>query len=614
MKKIDKLILGSFFGPFLITFFVVVFILLTAFMLKYFDELVGKDLGAGVIAQFIFYFSINVTENAFPLAVLLSSLMTFGNLGVHSELTAIKSAGISLLRSMRPLFLVTCFLVIVGFFNNNYLIPKANLEAFSLLYDIKQKKPALDIKQGIFYNDIPNYSIKINQKFPDDETLKDIIIYEQAGNRGNKDIILADSGKMYNILDSRYLVLELFNGKKIQEESSRRKRGYRNEKMPNPYLRSTFTHFKIVINLSDFDLKRTRKELFSSNRLMKNINQLRSDLDSMYEDYLKSKVHIYYNTQNMFKYHVRDLAKKRLTIADSINSLFNKKDSISRHIAAREELARNSDLVRDSAVERSKEKQKDKNGSLSQNYVGNVDSIRKIMLDSSMIKKNRVAPKPVTGSSKLQQANIDNIKTKIKNNRQVNSSVDIDSTRNVTRNQALKNKADSLKSPVEVIDSLFNTDRFVTTSVSKAVNHVRYVKGSLVTHNSQMSDKIKLIRKFEIERYKKLAKALTIMAMFLIGAPLGAIIKKGGLGFPVLLSVLFFVLFYVMSLLGEKWARQGLMDEFWGDWLPNLVLFPIGFFFLYQARRDAKLFDSDYYRTMWKRSKSGFIKLIRGNN
>ena len=129
-----------------------------------------------------------------------------------------------------------------------------------------------------------------------------------------------------------------------------------------------------------------------------------------------------------------------------------------------------------------------------------------------------------------------------------------------------------------------------------------------------MNDKIKLIRKFEIERYKKLAKALTILAMFLIGAPLGAIIKRGGLGIPVLLSVVFFVLFYVISLLGEKWARQGLMDPFWGDWLANLVLFPIGFFFLYQARRDAKLFDSDYYIIMWRKFKSKFRKLNYSNN
>ena len=186
MKKLDKLILSSFIGPFFITFFVVVFILLTQFMLRYFDEIIGKDLGVAVISQLIFYFSINMTTNALPLAVLLSSLMTFGNLGEHFELTAIKGAGISLLRTMRPLFVVACILVVIGFFNNNYIVPQANLEAFSLLYDIKQKKPALDIKQGVFYHGIPGYSIKINHKFPDDETLKDIIIYEHVGQRGNQ--------------------------------------------------------------------------------------------------------------------------------------------------------------------------------------------------------------------------------------------------------------------------------------------------------------------------------------------------------------------------------------------------------------------------------------------
>src|SRR5690606_11910324 len=133
------------------------------------------------ISQLVFYFSINMTTNALPLAVLLSSLMTFGNLGEHFELTAIKGSGISLVRTMRPLFLVSCVLVVLGFFNNNYVVPQANLEAFSLLYDIKQKKPALDIKQGVFYHGIPGFSIKINEKFDDDITLKDIIIYDHAG-------------------------------------------------------------------------------------------------------------------------------------------------------------------------------------------------------------------------------------------------------------------------------------------------------------------------------------------------------------------------------------------------------------------------------------------------
>jgi lipopolysaccharide export system permease protein len=207
MKKIDRLILSSFIGPFLLTFLVVDFILLTQYMLKYFDEFVGKDLGFLVFAEMIGYFCINMTPIAFPLAVLLSSLMTFGNLGEHSELVALKSSGISLIRVMRPVFIFVLVLCAVVFYSNDQIVPRANLKAYSLLYDIRQTKPGLDIREGIFYNGIPGYSIKVNKKFKDDKTLKEIIIYNHSSGVGNKEVILADSGLMYTFLNERYLML-----------------------------------------------------------------------------------------------------------------------------------------------------------------------------------------------------------------------------------------------------------------------------------------------------------------------------------------------------------------------------------------------------------------------
>jgi lipopolysaccharide export system permease protein len=163
------------------------------YMLKYFDDFIGKDLGFEVFAELIMYFSINMTPVAFPLAVLLSSLMTFGNLGEHFELTAIKSAGISLIRAMQSLFILIILLAIAVYFSNNYIVPKANLNAYSLLYDIKQTKPSIDIKEGAFYGGIPGYSIKANKKFDDDKSLGDLIIYNHSKGKGTKEVILADS-------------------------------------------------------------------------------------------------------------------------------------------------------------------------------------------------------------------------------------------------------------------------------------------------------------------------------------------------------------------------------------------------------------------------------------
>ncbi|NBW36029.1 MAG: YjgP/YjgQ family permease [Cytophagia bacterium] len=197
MKKLDKFILQSFIGPFILTFLVVVFILLMQHMLKYFDDIIGKGLDWATIGQLLFYFGIFMMPIAMPLAVLLASLITFGNLGEHFELTAIKASGVSLTRILRPIFFFVIFLTGIAFYTNNYLVPNAALEAYSLMYDIKQKKPALEIREGIFYNGIPDVSIKVNEKFPkDDDALKGVIIYDHRKNDGNKQVTLADSGRM----------------------------------------------------------------------------------------------------------------------------------------------------------------------------------------------------------------------------------------------------------------------------------------------------------------------------------------------------------------------------------------------------------------------------------
>src|SRR5690349_12089399 len=221
MKKIDKLLLGAFVGPFMMTFLVVVFILLTQHMLKYFDDIIGKGLGFDLIGQLLFYFAIFMTPVAMPLAVLLSSLIAFGNLGEHFELTAIKSSGISLVRALRPIFFFVLILTVVAYYANNNLVPKAALEAYSLLYDIKQKKPALDLREGAFYNGIPDISIKVDKKYHNDQAaLKGIVVYDHRKNDGNKEVTKADSGRMYTILNERYLKFELFNGYNYTEGAS----------------------------------------------------------------------------------------------------------------------------------------------------------------------------------------------------------------------------------------------------------------------------------------------------------------------------------------------------------------------------------------------------------
>jgi lipopolysaccharide export system permease protein len=210
VRKIDSLIIKSFIGPFLITFFVVVFILLLQFMLKYFDDILGKDLSIDVLLEFLFYFAIRITPDALPLAILLSSIMTFGNLGEHNELVAIKSSGVSLLRTLFPLFIISILITFFAFFSNNNFVSKANLKALSLLYDIKRKKPSMDLKEGQFYSGIPGYTIKVQKKI-DDKLLQGVIIYDHVTFPGNNRVILSDSSYMYSVLNTYYLKLNTYN-------------------------------------------------------------------------------------------------------------------------------------------------------------------------------------------------------------------------------------------------------------------------------------------------------------------------------------------------------------------------------------------------------------------
>jgi lipopolysaccharide export system permease protein len=480
MKKLDKLILKAFIGPFLLTFVVVVFILLTQTMIKYFDEFVGKDLGFAVFAELMFYFSMNTTPVALPLAVLLSSLMTFGNMGEHNELTAVKGAGISLLRVLLPIFIFSILLTCVAFWFNNTVVPKANLKAFSLLWDIRQKKPSLSIKEGIFYKDLPGVSIKVNKKLPDKNTMLDMMIYDHQESNGNTRVILADSAKMYTMYDGRYLVFELFDGKSYDDYSPGARNGQKDQ-----FVRNTFKKSKMVFSLASFDMGRTPEELFSNHRIMKNVKELR---------------------------HISDSLTKQYTF-----------------------------------------KQKNLLPAITQYYF-----------------HHKKASYP-----------------------------SIDTTIKISKGAWLDSLQKAKLSPQIQRDIL-----------SRAVNQARNIRSHTQTTAQDLDNTAKESRVFTAERYKRYTQSVACLIMFLIGAPLGSIIKKGGLGVPVLVSIIFFIVFYVLSLLGEKWGKEGIMLVPVGSWGANFILLCAGLFFLSKARTDSRLFEADVYRMAFNRLKEK-IKRIR---
>ncbi len=606
------------------TFFVVVFILLSQFMLKYFDEIVGKDLGFGVIAQLMFYFSIFMTPNAFPLAVLLSALMTYGNLGEHSEITAVKSAGISLVRTLFPIFIFSIILAISAYFSNNYIVPKANLEAFSLLYDVKQKKPSMDIKEGSFFNGIEGYSIKVNEKFPDGKTLKDIIIYDHTGQGGNEKVIIADSGQMYNILDNRYLILELFDGRRYQESpggGSRRTVANPNE--PEDFMRHTFSRSKMVFSLSSFNLVRTKKELFSSNRLMKNSSQLADDLDSMRAEYDRRIEEVQDNSFRFFSYHLSDVLdeyKERMRQREDEQYRQEMQDDMLQEMAE-EEQSTASDLA-DSSVERSEQPA---------DMAMNINGIRRGAPSSALLKSLKVdSLQQLTDTGIAQSRDSIESRSAMMNNpatapddqlgaramdsaeeleeeeRQYipsgNIEDDLTAAEKDSADAAIQRRAAQVSDEALArIDSVFATSKYQKNALTRSLTQVRHVKNQLMLQTQQIERLLTETNKFALERYRKLSYAITIFVFFLIGAPLGSIIKKGGLGLPVLISITFFILFYVITMMTEKLTRQDIVSPFMAAWMANILLFPVGLFFLRQAKNDARLLETDFYQSFIKK-------------
>lgn len=563
MKKIDKLVFGSFIGPFLLTLIVVDFILLLVTLLKYFDQIMGKGLSLSVFGELIFYFSVSSSPDAFPLAVLLSAIMTFGNLGEHSELTAVKSAGISLVRSLLPIFIFVLILTGFTYYSNTQLVPKINLKTYSLLWDMRTKKPALDIKEGVFYNGIPGYSIKVNEKVGD-EQLKDIIIYDHVGNNGtgNRNVILADSGLMYSFMNQRYMALELFNGIRYEEAY---KEKFQDRVDGGQFKRDEFDQNKIVFDLSSFDMNKTDETLFRRSRLVQTRNDLIVGVDSMQRDFYVGQERMFNDVSNTFRYHfarknvVPKELKEQRALYDSLRNSRRsplvaptKEDSLAT-LKASQEIELNTPEAR---IEARKEQ---------------------------VASKSTLKGVAVSGFDKKSM---------------------------VTRKLRVYTKEENLaKFYATFNDTTKNSNNTKEISaLSHGINNSRTMRNLLKNRAASLESLKRDQRKFLVTKNQQVARSLACMIMFLIGAPIGAIIKKGGLGLPVIVSVIFFLIYYILNTTGDKWGKEGVFDPAVAVWISNAILFPFGLFFLRQARNDARLFESDVYHVWWLRIKTAFKK------
>jgi lipopolysaccharide export system permease protein len=463
IKKLDILVIKAFIGPFIATFFITLLVLVMQFFWLYIDDFVGKGLSVPLILEFIMYQSTSLVPLALPLAVLLSSLMTFGNLGESYELVAVKSAGISLLRFMRPLFIVCLFISGIAFMFSNYIIPVSNLKSRTMLTDIVRANPSFDLKEGVFYDKIPGFSLKIGKKEENDSVIRDIIIYEQKS-YPQDNFIVASDGIMRVAPNKKDLEFILKNGWRYEE------RGVSPEN--SEYIRLGFKEYRKTFDLSTFGLhQRTADSVNKNNARMLSMRQLNVAIDS--------------------------IKKVNATIGDRV------------------------------------------------------------------------------------KAEVSGIMTFTRN---------LDSNWTVSRGQMAKKTFDDF-----IPDSL-------ETTVNQRVNsRISSMRAANEANLSIYKDQSRTLRQYKIEWHKKLTLSLACLVLFMIGAPLGAIIRKGGLGTPMVFAIGFFMLFYFSSTSGEKFAKEGQWGMIPGMWFSFLILVPIGVFLTYKSMNDSQLFNKDFYTRLLKK-------------
>lgn len=612
-KKIDKLVAHSFFGLFFLTFSVVLFILLMVFMSKYFEDLVGKDLGAEVFAELFFYFSLTLVPQALPLAILLASLMAFGNMGEHNELTAIKGCGISLIRIMIPVGLFAIFLTGVAYIFNNRIVPEVNLKAFRLLYDVRQKEPTLDFPEGSFYNGLPGWSIRIGEKIEGTDSLKDLIIYDHRSARGNTDVIIADKGLMVNRQNEQILEFHIENGYRYSEQLSN------GGKDKNAFMRDKFEKVTFNFDLSFLQMNETSEELFTQNRFMMTVEQLAAEADSLMQDAREveeenaKRARSYFDYAFFIEFERERLAQRaqqektqaeiKKEKADSLNKLFETKDStlLSQNDTSNKTQDTSTAVLVIDPVKRK---------IMDSLKLVNSNTIRQNKLDSSTSKgtiSSSSRKLPNNASSRFLKN-----KTYQGENTDYNNIYTSDSTKAKT---PIPNALDDLDTidwknlpdTITLANQNFS-DKSIELIMDRALTKVRNMRSFAKTNGERIKRFEYDSRKALLEKNKRLSLAVACFIMFLIGAPLGSIIKKGGLGVPVLISIFFFILFYIMTITGDKWAREQIISIFMGSWAANMLLSAFGIIFLLQARADSRLFEIDAYIVFFGKIKRFFIK------
>lgn len=486
MKRLHIMIIRAFLGPLLITFLIVLFILVMQFLWKYVDDLMGKGLEWYVLLELMTYATASFVPLALPLAILLSSIMTMGGLGENSELVPMRSAGLGLFRIMSPLVIFIGLLSLGSFYFSNNLLPIANLKFQSLLWDVTRKKPALNLRPGIFYNGIDGFSIRVQDKDKETGTLYDVLIYDhRAAFQGNRTVVRAKTGTMSRSPDDHYLFLSLHDGHFYDEHGAAG-----NDDAKYAMMRGTFKEDRLRLDLTGLGMVRTDEDLFKDHYKMLTIGQLQ-----LAEDSLLGSLAMRSKEQQA---HLR-------------NSLY---------------------ILRD--------------------------------------KKLRTENTPPV----------------------------------VPRSEPMSERTEKVQQP-----DLQNRNAVYDVATNMVRNNLNYIQRSM----DEREGRTEQVNRFRIEWHRKLMLAFACMVFFFIGAPLGAIIRKGGMGLPTVFAIIFFLVFHIISFSMEKLAIAGGITPWPGMWISTLVLLPIGVLLTWKAATDSPIFDADAYYRGWQRFLS-FFKRSNANS
>jgi lipopolysaccharide export system permease protein len=552
MKRIDRLLISSFIPPFIVTFMIAIFVLLMQMLWLYIDDIAGKGVGFFILIELLAYKCVSLIPMALPLAVLISSVMVLGNMAEHYELSSFKSAGVALHRIMRPLMFMAFGATIFSFLCSNNLIPVANLKFGSRMYDIQRQKPALQLDVGIFNYDFRGYAIHIGHKGKDDQTIKEVLMYDHAeADKGRLSQIVAEEGEMYSTPDGKFFIMDLKNGHQYVETNpttSSKDKSF-------PFVRTSFGQWVKVFDLGEFELNRTNEELFKSNRHMMTSGQLAIAADSITQKIEERKTNLANHVSNYFFYIENDTTfAKEQQMPNGYEDEEEQKDSL------------------------------------------------EILAQEAEQKKVNTKPQPDNNTT-------EGIETKALISQTIEE--------NTNKNKAAKKKKVYSANPLEQLDvELDSLNNFAeifhekerNRLFNKASTFTRSIHGQAETSLRSLDRMMESRVKHVYEMHTKYSMAVVCFIFLFVGAPMGAIVRKGGFGYPILISIISFMVFIVLTIFCRKIAETFVVPAAMAAWIPCAILFPVGLILTYKAMNDSKLLNMDrytaFFRKIFKRKKS----------